>query len=44
MPFPGEMIDERETMTLTYVSLSAREDVDLVTLLSDRADLSNKAD
>ena len=29
MPFPGKMISGRETMLFTYVSLTAREDVDL---------------
>lgn len=36
MAFPGEMVSSRETMTFTYVSLTAREDVDLVDLLSAR--------
>ena len=35
MPFPGEMINERETMTFTYVSFTAREDVDLLILLKE---------
>lgn len=33
MPFPGEMVSERETMTFTYVSLTEREDVDLMNIL-----------
>lgn len=33
MPFPGEMVSERETMTFTYVSFTEREDVDLMTIL-----------
>lgn len=33
MPYPGEMVSERETMTFTYVSLTEREDVDLMTIL-----------
>lgn len=36
MPFPGEMIHQRETMTFAYVSLTSRDDVDLLTLLKDR--------
>ena len=36
MPFPGDMITPRETMTFTYVSLTEREDVDLVDLLAER--------
>jgi len=36
MPFPGEMVSERENMTFTYVSLTERDDVDLVTLLKAR--------
>jgi hypothetical protein len=33
LPYPGEMIRERETMTFTYVSMTAREDVDLIELM-----------
>lgn len=36
MPFPGSMVSERETMTFIYVSLTHREDIDLVDLLRDR--------
>lgn len=36
MPFPGEMVRDRERMTFTYVSLSERLDVDLVEILTDR--------
>lgn len=36
MPFPGSMVSERETMTFTYVSLTERDDVDLVDILSTR--------
>ena len=36
MPYPGEMVQERETMTFTYVSLTERQDVDLITWLSER--------
>ena len=38
MPFPGSMVSSRETMAFTYVSLTAREDVDLLDLLVDRLD------
>lgn len=38
MPFPGSMVSSRETMTFTYVSLTARQDVDLLDLLVDRLD------
>lgn len=40
MPFPGELVAHRETMVFTYVSLSSRADVDLLTLLAERSDLS----
>ena len=36
MPLPGSMISDRETMTFTYVSLTEREDIDLLTLLEQR--------
>jgi len=36
MPFPGDMVSHRESMTFTYVSLTQREDVDLLTLLEDK--------
>lgn len=36
MPFPGNMISHREMMTFTYVSLTQREDIDLLTLLEDK--------
>lgn len=36
MPFPGEMVSERETMTFTYVSMTERDDVDLMTILSQK--------
>lgn len=36
MPFPGEMVSGRETMTFTYVSLTERADIDLLDLLKDR--------
>ena len=38
LPYPGEMVTERETMTFTYVSLSERVDIDLVELLGQRFD------
>lgn len=34
MPFPGPMVDARETMNFVYVSLTERADIDLLTLLS----------
>lgn len=36
MPYPGAMVQARETMTFTYVSLTGREDVDLVDILTER--------
>lgn len=36
MPFPGDMVQDRETMRFTYVSLTTRRDVDLQTLLQER--------
>ncbi len=36
MPFPGDMVTSRETMTFTYVSLTTRQDLDLVELLAER--------
>ncbi len=36
MPFPGAMVGARETMTFTYVSLTERTDIDLVTIVTDR--------
>lgn len=33
MPYPGEMVRERTTMRFTYVSVTEREDVDLLELL-----------
>lgn len=36
MPFPGEMVMSRETMSFTYVSLTERADIDLSELLHDR--------
>lgn len=36
MPFPGALVTHRENMVFTYVSLTTREDVDLLTLLNDR--------
>ena len=38
LPYPGEMVTGRETMTFTYVSLSERADVDLFKILADRKD------
>jgi len=36
MPFPGSMVSERETMTFTYVSLTERDDIDLIDVLTNR--------
>jgi len=36
MPFPGAMVQARETMTFTYVSLTERSDIDLVDTLETR--------
>lgn len=36
MPFPGSMVEGRETMTFTYVSLTERTDIDLIEILSNR--------
>ena len=36
LPYPGEMVSERETMTFTYVSLSERADIDLTEILVAR--------
>lgn len=35
LPYPAAMIQERETMTFTYVSLTERVDVDIITLLDE---------
>ncbi|MER3357249.1 MAG: hypothetical protein RLQ73_25230 [Hoeflea sp. D1-CHI-28] len=35
LPYPAAMVRERETMTFTYVSLTEREDVDIITLLNE---------
>ncbi len=43
MPFPGELVAHRETMLFTYVSLTSRADVDLLTLLAERSDLQGDA-
>ncbi len=40
MPFPGKMIDSRESMTFTYVSLSERTDIDLLSMLAERVETS----
>lgn len=36
MPFPGPMVQARETMTFTYVSLTERDDIDLIEILTHR--------
>lgn len=33
LPYPAAMVQERETMTFTYVSLAEREDIDLIEFL-----------
>lgn len=42
MPFPGNMVAHRENMTFTYVSLTQRQDIDLLTLLEQRLDTERK--
>lgn len=42
LPFPGPMVDARETMNFVYVSLTERADIDLLTLLSERSDIIEK--
>lgn len=42
MPFPGEMVEARESMIFVYVSLTERADIDLLTLLADRTELIEK--
>ncbi|MEM0900608.1 MAG: hypothetical protein AAGI92_11740 [Pseudomonadota bacterium] len=37
LQYPAAMIEERETMTFIYVSLTDREDVDLLDMLSKKA-------
>lgn len=44
MPFPGKMISSRESMTFTYVSLSEREDIDLVPMLADRVETTQEGE
>lgn len=38
LPYPKEMISERETMTFTYVSLTDRLDVDLMEVITMKMD------
>jgi len=38
LPYPGQMIAERQTMNFTYVSLTRRADIDLVAFLAARLD------
>lgn len=38
LPYPGEMVSARETMTFTYVSLTERADIDLSAMLKDRTE------
>lgn len=44
MPFPGKMIESRESMTFTYVSLSERTDIDLLSMLSERVETSEQGE
>lgn len=37
LPYPGELVSERETMRFTYVSLTERQDAELVELLKAKA-------
>ncbi len=36
LPFPGSMVNHRENMTFTYVSLTERADIDLLEILGHR--------
>ncbi|POF30001.1 hypothetical protein [Roseibium marinum] len=36
MPYPGSMVQARESMTFSFVSLTERADIDLVDILTDR--------
>jgi hypothetical protein len=40
LPYPGPMITERESMSFTYVSMTEREDVDLIEQIAGRAALT----
>tara|TARA_R110000868_G_scaffold35190_2_gene126449 strand:+ start:1727 stop:2251 length:525 start_codon:yes stop_codon:yes gene_type:complete len=42
LPFPGPMVEARETMNFVYVSLTERVDMDLLTLLNQRTDILEK--
>lgn len=42
LPFPGPMVEARETMNFVYVSLTERADIDLLTLLGERDDIIEK--
>jgi hypothetical protein len=42
MPFPGSMVTHRENMVFTYVSLTTRADIDLLTVLKDRLETPEK--
>jgi len=44
LPYPAPMVRERETMTFTYVSLTERADIDLMTLLSERPNSPREQD
>ena len=43
LPYPGEMVNDRETMTFTYVSLTERVDIDLVTLIGEHPSAREQA-
>ena len=42
MPFPGKLVQHRESMTFVYVSLTERRDVDLLELLKDKIDTQHE--
>ena len=42
LPYPASMVQERETMTFTYVSLTERTDVGLIDLLDNAANQTRK--
>jgi hypothetical protein len=44
LPFPGKMISSRESMKFTYVSLTQREDIDLLSILADRIETTSSGD
>lgn len=42
LPYPAAMVQERETMTFTYVSLTERADIDLIDLLDQSVQPTSK--